>query len=71
MKYLSRQCYYKRIPLQNSFVYTLDYIGKRRKHYLFPKISLKSLLGSVGVFLNQSPLTQKIKRLSWPNIPIP
>ena len=63
MTYLSRQCNYKHIPLQNSFVHYLDYIGKRKKHYLFLKISLKSLLGSVGALFNQSPLTQKTKRL--------
>ena len=63
MKCLSQQCYYKHIPLQNSFVYYLDYIGKRIKYYLILKISLKSLLGSVGALFNQSPLTQKTKRL--------
>ena len=63
MKYLSRQCYYKHILLQNSFVYYLDYIGFRIKHYLFLKIFPKSLLGSVGALSKQSPLTHKTKRL--------
>ena len=71
MKYSSRQCYYKHIPLQNSFVYYLDYIGKRIKHYLFLKISLKSLLGSVGALFNQSSVTQKTTQLSWPILPNP
>ena len=57
--------------LQNSFVYYLDYIGKRIKHYLFLKIALKSLLGSVGALFNQLPSTQKTKRLLKSIIPNP